>query len=65
LLTNKLEPKETMINDDDDVYFDRITQQKLKNYPPYVKYRPARKGIYIRKELTKRPSCIKSETKKT
>jgi hypothetical protein len=33
---------------DDNIYLDRITQQKLKNYP-YVKYRPERKGISTRK----------------
>jgi hypothetical protein len=36
-------------DDDDDVYLDRITQHKPKNYLPYVKYRPARKGISIKK----------------
>ena len=36
-------------DDDDDVYLDRITQHKPKNYLPYVKYRPARKGISMKK----------------
>jgi hypothetical protein len=36
-------------DDDDDVYLDRITQHKPKNYLPYVKHRPARKGISMKK----------------
>jgi hypothetical protein len=36
-------------DDDDDVYLHRIhSQHKLENYAPYVKYRPARKGISMK-----------------
>jgi hypothetical protein len=46
--------EETDDDDDDDydVYLDRITQHKPKNYLPYVKYRPARKGRKKKEEET-------------
>jgi hypothetical protein len=37
-------------DDDDDVYLDRVTRHKPKNYLPYVKYRPARKDISMKKK---------------
>jgi hypothetical protein len=39
-------------DNDDDVYLDRITQQKPKNCLPNVKYRQAREGGSTRKEQT-------------
>jgi hypothetical protein len=50
-------------DDDDDVYLDRITQHRPKNYLPYVKYRPARKGISIEKERTIRSMQQNNEIK--
>jgi hypothetical protein len=50
-------------DDDDDVYLDRITQHKPKNYLPYVKYRPARKGISMKKKEQFNRCNKKNETK--
>jgi hypothetical protein len=51
-------------NNDDDVYFDKITTYKLKTYPPYVKYRPGRKGVSTRKEQTIRSMQYKEKIDK-